>query len=194
MGSRKFSAFRMNDAAVITALRSIAKECALPPQNFSLQLGESGGHQHSVSIGDLDADPMVQALGATGSALLSHIIMSGDGYTVCVTHNKESADEVSVSFPDPPRIPDHTKALGFVAAVHRHLRGYARTAATDEVLGHEMAEFYRQREDLLRRFEALNAKLVESNEEYRLRMEAETDKLRQDLRAQNERRLEELQG
>ena len=70
---------------------------------------------------------------------------------------------------------DKTKAAQLIGAAHRHLQAYERTEATDRLLGTELAEFYRKREQALLRLEGVAQKMIEQNEDFRGKLAREQE-------------------
>lgn len=191
MATQKFTSFKMTDAELTDAFVAVS---ALIPQlaagSISFQLGESGA-AFDARVAEMDQSAALEELRRANAALLYKASMSGGGYSVAVVRGT-GADEVTVSFPD-HQTPDAQKVtVRFLASLHQNFRAYARTAATDEVLGRELAEFYRQREDLLARLERLHGEIVVSNEAYRQRLEERAALERQKLEAEIQRRAEQL--
>jgi hypothetical protein len=191
MGNQKFTAIKMTDAELFGAFSAVA---ALLPQlakaSLNMQLAESGA-AFDARIAELDASPGVQELRAGKAALLHRVSLSGGGYGVVIVRGP-SADEVTVTIPDQQQPETQKVTIKFLSAVHEHFRAYGRTAATDEVLGRELTEFYRQREELLTRLERVHTEMLEANEAYRRRLEESAAVDRQNLDTEFQRRRDEL--
>ncbi|WP_447599974.1 hypothetical protein [Nitrospira sp. Nam80] len=95
---------------------------------------------------------------------------------------QEPFDQVSIHFQDD----EPAKYASFIAAVYTELQAIDSKESIERILGSEVAEFYRQREETLVRLENLSQKLIEQNEEYRRKKDAEADTLRQTLIAERE--------
>ncbi|HYI12118.1 MAG TPA: hypothetical protein VEK57_23900 [Thermoanaerobaculia bacterium] len=191
MATQKFTAIKMTDAELFDAFSAVA---SLIPQlgkaSLNMQLAESGA-AFDARITELDTSPGVQELRAGKAALLHRASLSGGGYAIAILRGP-SADEVTVTIPDQQQPETQKATIKFLTAVHDHFRAYGRTAATDEVLGRELAEFYRQREELLTRLERVHTEIVEANEAYRHRLEESAAADRQKLETEFQRRRDEL--
>src|SRR5207244_10491098 len=72
-----------------------------------------------------------------------------------------------------PQEYDPAKAAMVLAAFGRHFRSLDRPDAISKLLGEELAEFYRHREETVLRLERLNKDLIERNSEYRRKLDDE---------------------
>jgi hypothetical protein len=193
MPSQKFPAFKLPDRELLAALRTICLQLPLTSPTYSLQLAEQGSNAQ-VQGADFDDNEFAKQLFASEAAILWRAGVQGQSqgqnYSVAVQRSA-THDEVTLSFAEHPSIPQ-AHNLRFLSLVHTHLRAYARTAATEELFGRELSEFYAQREDVLGRLEALNARILESNEVYRLKLEAQTDEARRTLQQEYNGRAQQF--
>jgi len=193
MGSQKFTSIKLSDSDLLRALTQItASTPQLAGAAVTFQFGESGS-SFNVDVPKLDSDPLLADIRTANSALLHRVVLQGQGYNVAVVRGP-GADEVTASFPDQQQ-PDVLRGIAkFLSVVHYQLRAYGRTAATDEVLGKELAEFYRQREELLTKLERVHAEIVESNEAYRERLEERFDQRRRELDDDHQQKIDASQA
>uniref|UniRef100_UPI0023AFFFAD hypothetical protein n=1 Tax=Sedimenticola hydrogenitrophicus TaxID=2967975 RepID=UPI0023AFFFAD len=100
---------------------------------------------------------------------------------------------------------DQLLSIKLIAAAHKYLRAYERTESTDKLLGDELAEFYRKREQGLLRLEELTQTLIDQNERYRQQLDQEKSEYNSQLAkeyevreaeriAELEKRLEEVKS
>ena len=87
---------------------------------------------------------------------------------------------------------DRNKAIAFISSCKENLRAYERTLKLDSLLGDELAEFYRKREDALIRLESLSQKLIEQNEAYRTDLDDKCDNAQDELIQKLQSKKEEL--
>jgi|GEM_PF-1999452 len=191
MPSRKFEAFRMNDAEVVSAFRKIGADAA-KDGSVSFQMGDQ--NVLTLPLSKLDSDPTALSILSHDAAVLDRATLDlEEGRRVAVIRPPNtSADQVTVDFPGGG---GNVAALNatLIASVQRHLRFYGRTAATDEVLGTELAEFYRQREDQLHRLQNLSDNIIKANDDYRQRLDEEHDRRRSELDERLAAQLSKLQ-
>ncbi len=189
MASQAFPTFKLPDRELIAALRSIADQVALEQITFNLQVTKDSTNV-SFKADEFETNDFLKQVLASESAILWRASVKGGAQNqYSVTVQREAAfDQANVSFPD--QTPGDT--LRFLALVHTYLHAYGRTAATDEVLGKEMSDFYAQRDLILTRLESLNARILESNEAYRVRLESETSITRSKLQQEYDSRSQQL--
>jgi hypothetical protein len=120
----------------------------------------------------------------------------GDLGTVWVrlTRTEGGFDEVSID--------DITKvkfaaAAHIVAATREQFKPYDTSGKIEVIVGEQLAEFYKIREETLQRLESLNEKLIKDGAEYRRRVDEETAafkaRLQEESKAEREQQAAELQ-
>jgi len=74
------------------------------------------------------------------ASIFGRLHVGGDGYNI-TDERADPSDSVRLSFGDVGSPLGQLRHVKFLEAVHKYLRTYGRTAATEEVLGAEIAEF-----------------------------------------------------
>lgn len=190
MGNRTFRIFKVQDKELIDSLRQIATDCnALQNAPVNCYLGQNSGHIKT-NFSSLDED--LQTILSVESTILCKITATFphlDNSSITI-ERQDGSDLATINFNDqtPP-----VQIVPLIAAAQKHLRTYERTENIDKLLGDELAEFYRRREQGLLRLEELADKLILRNEEYRKQVDVETAELRKQLQADLEAAKERLQ-
>ena len=194
MASTNFNVFKVPDRELLDSLSKLAKDCAADDTaTVNLTLGKGHQSQISLPLSALKDNETVQKILSAESAIVWLVGMSlpKAGHCSISIQRQDVYDQATITFQDKV---DPVKLAPVLAAAHRNLRPYARTESTDKLLGTELAEFYRRREEGLLRLEELTQKLIEQNEEYRRRLDKEKEDYRKQLRDETDAGKERLQG
>jgi hypothetical protein len=167
-----FTTFKTPDGELIDALHRIQGECFPNEQNVQFTLVASDrSHPLSGAWSKLREDETVQLILASGSAVCSQVTMALPARSVAVQiQRQEAADRVRVSFQDNA---EAALVVPLLIATRRHLRAYERTEAIDRLLGAELTEFYRKREQTALHLENLLHRLTEEAAAYRRQVDQE---------------------
>jgi len=127
-----------------------------------------------------ESDQVLAEVLAANAAFTTSVEMSLEhsvSMTVIRQQNK-SIDGFSVTYPDSF---NRVHFARLIVACQHHLPRFHSGSTLSTVLGQEVAEFYSQREQTLRRLEGLTERLIEQNSEYRRKVDQEMTDLRQRL-------------
>ena len=204
---RTFRVFRSTDRQVVAAFKAIAEETELPDPQVNVRLAEgseatSGAHNLQSVESDLASvfELETSVIGQWSmSATLPPRNNQQRSISILVVRF-DTADEVRIT---PSGSGNFDIAARVVASAQRHFQAYERTESTDQLLGNELAEFYRKREAALLRLEQTNQHLIEQQQTYqhqlqdeataiRKRLEQESASYKEQLEAEHAKRLEEL--
>lgn len=184
MAKTTFRIFKNTDSALVKALRSIAGDCG--EQNTEVTFSIAEGNQKPIieQLKNIENNKDLNKLLEANTSIFCRVRISFPtipGSQINIAREPGS-DNVEISFSD--QLPTLTVAP-LILAAHRHLHAYERTESIDKLLGNELAEFYRRREQGLLRLEDLTQKLIQQNEEYRNKIDTEYLKLKERLETEN---------
>lgn len=187
MAERSFLIFKESDASILKALKKICLDCgANENTDFIFEPAESYARPLRLKLNELDENESLLSILKINSTIFHRLIVNFahlDGASIEIKR-EDISDKAKIFFNDQSKF-DNSVAL--LSAANKHLNIYARTQSIDKLLGNELAEFYRKREEGLLRLEALSQKLIEQNEEYR-------QKLDKELLSQKEKVVEEVES
>lgn len=177
MADTTFRIFKVPDKELIASLLSISQELG-SPDNAKIYFNLGKDHtQIQLEVSEVKNNETIQAIIAADSAIIWQIqinfpnIKGGN----IIVQRQEGSDQAIVRYAN-----DSNPSLvaPLLASAHKSLKAYERTESTDKLLGDELAEFYRRREQGLLRLEELTDKIIRQNEEYRQKLDEETSHLR----------------
>ena len=183
--SREFRAFKSTDQEILDALRAIFVEAGINAPKIALIFAQDGTGPHKAG----NLDEIIDGLELeTNGVLLGHIRASGQiseqtnnqrqSITVKVVRENGS-DLVTIE----PSQHANFEIVGRINELtQKYFRPYERTDAIDQLLGNELAEFYRKREEALTRLEDTQQKLIEQQHSYQTKLQEQTEEIRQQVR------------
>lgn len=180
MADTKYQTFKLSDRRVVEAMLAVAHDVELPAST-KISVSITGAPNLELPLQEIQDSPQYQALTSADAALAHQIALHGYPQGHLIISRQATYDEASVRLQEQHVNADF--AIKFLASIGKHLPTYGRTEATDKVLGDELAEFYRRREQGLIQLEAFSQELIERNTEFR-------DKLEREF-VERQRRLEE---
>lgn len=192
MSEIKFLIQKTTDRSLVDSLSRIASDCN-SKDNSQIRLEFAPDHQHPIvtNWSAISSNEHLQKILATDSAVFSKIsvTLSALANSTIRIERDEAFDRVVVFFNNVqgPEVPSM-----LLSSAHRHLPVYGRTENIDKLLGQELSEFYRRREEGLLRLEALTQKLIEDNERYRSQLDVEVHKKKEVLETETKRTRESL--
>lgn len=191
--ARVYSTFQLSDAALLSAFNSIAITLGARTSPITIKLLDREFAQHIVlPISDLETREEIQEILKIDLCLIGTITLSVNTQGSSVTLQRaETVDNVTIT---PRKDLPFPEAVKLISAVQKQLRPFVRDESFDKLLGDELAEFYRKREQALLRLENVLQANIERNEEYRHKLDNEAHAVRQVLEAKCETRLKELQS
>lgn len=186
--------FFLDDAQLIDALVQVAAVLGPQGAKLSVTLKE---HNKTVSceLAECKGSAELQSILRHHAALLGRVTLSlaQAPYNACSVDIRRNGvtDAVAVSLRNDIPFPS---ACELQAVVQDKLPPYQRDATIDQLLGTELAEFYRKRERDLQKLEGLAQRIIEQNEEYRRKLDQEADAANRQLQDKHEILTKELQG
>ena len=195
--NRTFRSATSSDAKVLKAFEEIGKELN---QNMAMctvtvTVATNSAQVPPFTLIAPDRNPFVQFANQHGEASWDVFRIEFEEMDLNVRLSRkpeEGDDEIIISFNQDPEDPlEISRAF---TAIQRHFVPLNRAAAIERVLGPELAEFYRRREEGLARLESLAQKIVTETHTYRLRLDSETADHKRALTAsldEKEKNLEE---
>ncbi len=187
-----FRTFRLSDRELLAAFDQVRNECE-PGQDLRLRLEFGERIQPiEVALSDIGKHELVQRVLASEASLFFQVTMNPSRSKGAVQVRRgDTSDNVRVTFPDNV---EGAVTVPLLAACRRYFKAYERTESLDRLLGDELAEFYRKREQTIVRLEELTESLVRENVAYRQKAEEEFVALRQRLDAQMDSERERLRA
>lgn len=189
----KYNTFRLADDSLVKAFVGIVKDLNANENssvNFRVdvqsskaitcKVSEIEGHKELLEVTDLGSSVFIQ----------SHLILKAPYNSDILVQRAEVSDTVSVNIQQELAVP---LAARLLATTQKYFKSYERDESFDKLLGNELSEFYRKREQGLVRLEELSQKLIEQNEAYRQQLDQEKNQTRIQLQQEYQTRLEELQ-
>lgn len=189
MADAKYHIFKLSDQRVVEALQAIASEAGVPTSakiTVSLLAGNI-----DATLTQIQDNPEYQELAAANAALSQQISLNSYAQGYIAVTRQATHDEATIRF-----VEQHVNsafAVKFLTAVARHLPTYGRTEATDKVLGEELAEFYRRREQGLLQLEGFTQNLLQRNAEACEKFEKEFDERKRQLQAETDAQKQALE-
>jgi len=177
MASTEFVALKVSDANVLKALEEL-RQYVQPGDagRFVVTIARGVPHIQGTYSEVLDHPALKELLSTEGRTL--HEVVANIGPSNVHVKRDQPIDKVVLNYPDNF---DPTQAARFLGGARRLLRPYDQAANIEQILGSEMAEFYRRRDESLIRLQELTQSLIEQNETYRRTVDKETATLRQRL-------------
>ena len=194
MASREYDALTRSEAEVVAAFKQIdAAMTAGGQSSVNIQLAEKHQQPFAAKLAEIESMPHVAELLAAGSAIATNLQLSlagvKGGAHVAVAR-KGGVDKVQVNFGDQA---DPGVAAKLLAVAKKHIPGFEAFQSIEKFLGTELREFYARREQALMRLEGLSQRLIEQNEEYRLRLDDELASRAKKLEEEHAVRLEKAE-
>ena len=163
------------DAEIVKAFEVIAEELSQDPEKCTVTIYVMGQSDEQFILSGSQHQPLVQYATKEGGASWTNVWVNFIPLELRVNLTRDQstgADTIAISYqPDPPDLVEATRSL---VAIQRQFVPLNRAAAIEQALGPEMAEFYRHREEVLARQEALTEKIVKETHYYRMQLDAET--------------------
>ena len=183
VAQQEFRIFKVPDQELLDSIVKIVQSCGIGNVQIHGNLAKSGGQEISLDSANIEnhQDKDIEEIFSAQSTLFYRVRTNFDDVRLDVLR-EESSDKAQVTFSDDTVKGSNT--IRIISAIHKHLRTYARTESTDRLLGDELAEFYRKRESALLKLEDLAQRLFHENEEYRRKVEEESQALRERWRSE----------
>jgi len=176
---------RRRDADVIEAFQRINASVGGGEGNWSLSvfIGPDGGNPQITGAWEAVKNlPALQALIDANGALASHITANFPGMhglSISLTRNlSENFDAVSAQVPENQAAPLITSLMKCLAS---GFPSYVSGDAIEKILGKDLADFYRARDESVTRIENTLAKLIEDTHGYRRGLDERFDEKRSQL-------------
>ncbi len=178
MAETTFQIFKLSDKKLIQAIQTIG-EASGGFENVQMVCEFAPAHQQNLT-GALPAlleNEIVIEISSCNSAIFNSIQAKFPnlGNAVIRIERQSGSDLAKVKFAN-DLAPD--KVAKTITLAHENLQAYERTESTDKLLGDELSEFYRKREQGLIKLEEIAQNLIERNEQYRLKIDTEKDNFR----------------
>jgi len=192
--ARNYNTFKLPDKQLLEALTAVATTANIKTPKLSFRLDEQHGQPISCALGQWPQHPEIRQILEAKGSLLGIITMdiTEPPYNACSIRIVRSTVSDSVAINLRNDLP-MTSAITLVAATQECLKPYERDESFDKLLGDELAEFYRKREQSLVRLEALQQGIIEQNEEYRKKLDQEAQATQDRLKVEYENLSKELQ-
>lgn len=172
MANQEFRIFKVSDQQLINAFLSIAQVCgASDNAKILLNIAKEYSKPIEAQLKEVNSNPTIQKILAAEAALIwqAQISFQNNWNASIRVTREEGSDTAKINFPNDL---DSTLAILLISEARKHLQAYERTESIDKLLGNELAEFYRRREQGLLRLEELNQNLIQRNEEHRRELDS----------------------
>lgn len=191
--ARAYQTFRLSDQNLLDALQSIIKTSETKNGNLHLRIDEQQGQTITCPIEQIGTNADIAAILSLKATIVGNAnLVLGAPYNSSVVINRVGvSDTVTINIRNELALP---LAGRLVHAVQSSLKPYERDESFDKLLGSEMAEFYRKREQGLVRLEELAQRIIEQNEIYRTKLDKDAQVVQQGLHDKVAARAKELEG
>ena len=189
MAQRQFRVFKTSDKDVIETFLKIAEDIHLSG-TITLTIAQEYPPV-SVPLDQFMTKEDVRQILDTDSSLYWRIqlVLMPPKLSILV-ERQEVSDQATISFPNDL---DPLTAAKLLTAVQQQLQIYERTESTDKLLGNELAEFYRRREQGLLKLEGIAEKLIKDTEKYRQKVDQREEERRAEMEVDFDKRLQTLE-
>ncbi len=188
MADNTFLIFKATDDELLTTFERVCEQMGGNGEySLSFAVGTDQPQQLQLNSEALQSDKLVHKVRSALAFIFARISMtfpSLPGVHVVVQRG-DGFDEAKLGL---SKTVSHEHATLVSLAVQKHFNAVAATPGIEKLLGEEVAEFYRKREEGLLRLEGLSQRLIEENETYRRRLDGQHDDLKKQV---NERLVEE---
>jgi hypothetical protein len=192
MASTTFQIFKVPDEELIHSFETIASDCGTP-DNINVNFSFGQGHNQPITgnLVNVKENAVFKKIVGSKASIFEQlqVIFPQLNNASIVIKRGEGSDTATINYQD-KITPDQLAPL--LTAAHKHLRVVERTEKLERLLGDELAEFYRRREEALLRLEGIAQSIIEKNEEYRERIDAELASEKVKLTEQYKNDSEEL--
>lgn len=195
MGSTSFQIFKVSDSELFKSLKSFAEAELvddLNDLNVSLGFEDEQSTQLTLQLNQLEENEAIKNILEAQSAIVHYVSLplSSLGGNLRI-ERKQGLDNIVIDFDNNTNINSLIKLL---TVPHKYFRTYVRTESIDKLLGDELAEFYRKREEALLRLEDLTQNLIQQNEDYRSKLDSEREENENELKDEYNKLNENLQN
>ena len=174
--SSKFHSPTSSDSEILDAFVIIAKELDqnMDESLVSVAIMENYGSNPTLPLSQIRQQPFVEHASQYNTASwqnVSVLFKPLDLSATIIRDREQGDDEIRIRFqrdPDDPVRVSHP-----LTAIQSRFAPLNRSVEIEKVLGPEMAEFYRRREEGLARLENLTQKLIVETHDYRIQMDAD---------------------
>ncbi|MEM9108478.1 MAG: hypothetical protein AAGC72_00450 [Planctomycetota bacterium] len=187
--AKQFRSFKSTDQQILDAIKAIFTEAGVSSPDIVLVFAQDGSGPHQ--SGKLDEVIENIELNTAG-ILFGHIRASGQlppnannqVQNISIKVIREDGSDLITITP--------SQYAGFDIVGHinelarKYFRPYERTEEIDKLLGDELSEFYRKREEALTRLEDTQQKLIEQQQAYQVELQKQTEEIREKVRQDGE--------
>ena len=191
----KFHSSTSYDAEIVKAFEAIAEELSQDPERCMVTIDVMGQSDGQFVLSESRHQPLVKYATKEGGASWTRAWVNFIPLELQVDLTRDQstgADTITISYH--PALPDLVEATRSLVAIQRQFVPLNRAAAIEQALGPEMAEFYRHREEVLARQEALTEKIVKETHDYRMQLDAETAEHKRALTTASDEKAKVLEG
>jgi len=192
--AKTYETFRLPDKKLLEALAAITKAIAAKTSKLTVRLDEQHRQAINCPLEEVEGNAEIQQIIKLNASLMGDVSLAigAPPYNGCSIMVRRSGvtDSVTINLRNDLPVPP---ACQLVASIQDQLKPYERDESFDKLLGDELAEFYRKREEGLVRLEALAQRIVEQNEEYRRKLDQEAQATQTRLHEQHEALSKQLQ-
>lgn len=198
--SATFRLLRMPDRVVINTLRGIAEALRATNATYRVWITKDGPTIGEMKPADLDKNEDLKRVLDLETAVLNRAVLSlpqggnAGNVQVSLTREENGFDQVQIGI---AQNLDSGAASRILAAAAEQFKPYDTAGKIEVIVGEQLAEFYKIREETLGRLERLNERLVEDAAVYRRRVDEEAAalkaKLEGEAKAEQEQRAAEFQ-
>ncbi len=178
LAEHSFRIFKVPDRELVDNLVAIADSFG-GKDNVEVEIYPAREHNHPLKLpaSDIKTDAVIQKVLPTDYGIIHrfHMTFPAPEHTSVTVLREDWSDLVTLKFKNDV---DVSTVARLSIAARSHFTAYERTEATDKLLGDELAEFYRKREQTLLRLEQLSEQLIRQNEEYRSSVDKEYSELK----------------
>lgn len=178
-----FRIFRVSDRELVDNLIKIADRCNAP-QNSTIVFHIAPAHSNPmrVTIDEIKTNEDISQMISTNASIYHQIEMTITQPKVTVRVVRE--DVTDKAYINIPKEADAQTVMPLISTSYEYLHSYNLSDSIDKVLGDELAEFYRRREQGLVHLEELTENLIKQNVEYRKTLDNGNEELKSKLQSE----------
>lgn len=193
VATKNITIHKVSDEEIIKAFDKIADAIGSDSGEYVIDLSFADGHNNHLhgAISDLRVDGKFKSLVESGLVLTHKVLCrfpSIKGFNIEIVR-QPGTDTAKLNFPENA---DSEVLIKFLSACQIHLRSFERSPKIDELLGEELSEFYRRREEALAKLEGLSQQIIEKNEKFREDLESKNSDRQQRAEEEKQKYFDKL--
>lgn len=190
--SRTYNTFRLSDSNLLKALAAIANSLNVSDGRLEVRIDEQHQNPISCQIGKYTENPEIKKiLNSTDSIIgVFTLQLTGEYRSNLKVKRENVIDSVTCNMPNEISFP---LSMHIMHTVQTELKPFERDESFDKLLGNELSEFYRKREQSLVRLEDIIQRSIEQQMEYKRKLDQETQSEQKKIQEKFDARVKEIE-